>query len=311
MQKKMDLSYAVVGTGAIGGYFGAKLAKAGKRVHFLLHSDYAYVKEHGLRIRSVRGSFHLPKVLAYDKSEDMPPVDVVLVGLKTTNNALLSTILPPLLHEKTVVIAIQNGIGVEEDLAKEFPSVSIAGGLAFIASNKLGPGEVLHQDLGRLSIAYHGEGDLSILEQVCSDFTMADVSARLDSDLASARWHKLLWNIPYNGLSVALNATTDVLMECSSSRSLVKDLMEEVRLASLACGVQRPLTEEDIEKMLVMTSNMPPYAPSMKLDYDYKRPMEIVYMYKRPVEIAQSFGYKMSKTEALGQMLEFLEAKHV
>lgn len=94
------MRYGIIGTGAIGGYYGAKLAHAGQEVHFLLHSDYEYVKQHGLQVDSCDGSFHLDDVNAYGQTKDMPTCDVVLVGLKSVNNDKLPALLPPLLHDK-------------------------------------------------------------------------------------------------------------------------------------------------------------------------------------------------------------------
>lgn len=84
----MNITYAVVGTGGIGGYYGGCLAKAGQPVHFLLHSDYEFVRANGLQIDSVNGDFHLDNPLVYRDSHDMPQCDVVLVCLKTTQNHL-------------------------------------------------------------------------------------------------------------------------------------------------------------------------------------------------------------------------------
>ena len=89
------MNYAIVGTGAIGGFYGARLSRVGKEVHFLLHSDYEYVAEHGLRVDSCDGDFLLDHVNAYASTESMPKVDVVIVALKTTRNHLLTTLLTP------------------------------------------------------------------------------------------------------------------------------------------------------------------------------------------------------------------------
>ena len=102
------MTYAIVGTGAIGGYYGAKLARAGRDVHFLLHHDYEYVRANGLRVDSCDGDFCLPQVNAYNTPQQMPKSDVVLVGLKSTNQHLLRSLLPPLLHDRTLVVLIQN-----------------------------------------------------------------------------------------------------------------------------------------------------------------------------------------------------------
>ena len=128
------MRYTVIGTGAIGGYYGARLDKAGFEVHFLLHSDYRFVVDNGLTVDSCDGSFHLPSPKVYDNTASMPECDVVIVALKTTNNHLLPSLLPPLLKPDTIVLLIQNGIGVEADVEKMFPRQPLAAGLAFICS---------------------------------------------------------------------------------------------------------------------------------------------------------------------------------
>lgn len=116
------MKYAIIGTGAVGSFYGGKLAHAGCDVHFLLHSDYEYVKEHGLQVDSCDGSFHLHSPQVYNNTASMPQADVVIVALKTTRNHLLKELLPPLLHKETLVLLIQNGIGPEPLLQEQFPT---------------------------------------------------------------------------------------------------------------------------------------------------------------------------------------------
>ena len=130
------MKYGVIGTGAIGGYYGARLAQNGQEIHFLLRSDYDYVKQHGLQIDSCDGSFHLDALHVYNATIDMPQCDIVLVCLKSINNHKLRDLLPPLLGPQTLVVLIQNGIGVEQDVQQMFPDVQLAAGLAFICSAK-------------------------------------------------------------------------------------------------------------------------------------------------------------------------------
>ncbi|OJU50905.1 MAG: 2-dehydropantoate 2-reductase [Bacteroidales bacterium 45-6] len=305
----MKLRYGIVGVGGIGGFYGGKLAFHGEDVHFLLHNDYRYVKEHGLRIDSAAGDFILPRVNAYPHQDQMPVCDVVIVGLKTTNNHLLKDILPPLIHQDTVVLLIQNGLGLEADLAKEFPGLSIAGGLAFICSSKVGPGRISHQDYGALNVGSYSCSKPEIVQNIVSDFVQAGVEACL-VDLQSARWKKLVWNIPYNGMTVVLNGKTDELTLHPATRSLLRQMMEEVVAASRAIGVRENLGDEVPGQMLEMTEKMAPYAPSMKLDYDARRPLEIEYIYSRPLEEARKAGVEMPCVAALERQLKFLAEKN-
>jgi 2-dehydropantoate 2-reductase len=297
--------YGIVGVGAIGGFYGGKLAHSGLDVHFLSHSDYQFVKERGLQIDSCDGSFHLDKVNVYQNAADMPKCDVVVVGLKTTNNHLLRELLPPLLHERTVVILIQNGIGVEADVQAMFPETQLVGGLAFICSAKTEPGRVSHQCYGSVNLANYSCRDEALFTSVLNDFTNAGIAAA-SVPYEEARWKKAVWNMPFNGMTVALNTRTDLLLKNPATRQLIRDLMMEVVEASRALGVTG-VDEAFVEKMIDMTDNMTPYSPSMKLDFDFHRPMEIHYLYTRPIEIARAAGYRMHKLEMLEAELRFLQ----
>lgn len=299
------MRYGVIGTGAIGGFYGARLARSGQEVHFLLHKDYEHVREYGLQVDSCDGSFHLDAVNAYRQAADMPQCDVVLVGLKTINNHLLAGLLPPLLHDDTVVILIQNGVGVEADVQAMFPAVPLVAGLAFICSAKTGPGHVSHQCYGSINLGNYSCQDESRFQVILSDFTTAGIQAA-PVDYAEARWKKAVWNMPFNGMTVALNTRTDLLLRQPATRQLIHDLMMEVVEASRALGVQG-VDEAFVDKMMQMTDEMTPYSPSMKLDYDHHRPMEIHYLYSRPIAMAREAGYRMQKLEMLEAELKFLE----
>jgi len=306
----MPLKYTVIGTGAIGGYYGGMLAKSGKDVHFLFHSDYNYVKDNGLRVDSVNGDFSLKSVKAYNKTSDMPPCDVILVCLKSTNNKILRELLPPLLYPGTLVILIQNGLGLEEDLQNDFPGLHIAGAMAFICSNKTAPGHIAHLDQGALNIGSYSCPDIDLIEKVCSDFRESGVNCQ-SVELEPARWKKLVWNIPYNGMTVVLDTTTDRLMENADSRKLIYDLMVEVIEAANRVGDGKFIIPESFaDNMMDTTDRMTPYSPSMKLDYDNHRPLEVEYIYSRPVKRALEAGYDMKKVSMLEAQLKFIMAHY-
>ncbi len=303
------MRYAIIGTGAIGAYYGAKLAHAGNDVHFLLHSDYDYVKEHGLQVDSCDGSFHLDAPQVYRSTADMPDADVVIVALKTTNNSrLLPELLTPLLHTDPTVLLIQNGIGVEADVQKMFPKTQIAAGLAFICSAKSEPGRVNHQCYGSINIGNYSCHDTAQLKRLIADFDAAGVKAA-EVDYHEARWKKAVWNMPFNGMTVALGAQTDKILANAATRQLIYDQMLEVIGAAQALGV-KGLDSTFADKMIESTLQMTPYSPSMKLDYDFHRPMEIEYIYSHPIAEARAVGFDMPKLAMLEAELRFLDAKN-
>lgn len=300
------MRYGIIGTGAIGGYYGGKLAHAGNDVHFLLHRDYEFVKQHGLQVDSCDGSFHLDQPDVYGKVEDMPVCDVVLVGLKSVNNHLLPGLLKSLLHHDTLVVLIQNGIGLEDDLQRQMPGVAIAAGLAFICSAKTEPGRVDHQCYGSINFGNFSCKDEGMVAQVVEDFTAAGVEAHL-VEYQEARWKKAVWNMPFNGMTVALDTQTDQLLAFPDTEQLIFEQMMEVVGAAQQLGVKN-IDEDFAHKMIDTTKAMTPYSPSMKLDFDFHRPMEIHYLYSRPIEEARKVGFRMLKLEMLEAQLKYLES---
>ena len=298
------MRYGIIGTGGIGGYYGGKLAHDGQDVAFLLHRDYEYVKQHGLQVDSCDGSFHIDDVKAYQSTADMPRCEVVLVCLKSTNNHLLKDLLPPLLTPDTLVVLIQNGIGVEEDVQQMFPTTPLAAGLAFICSSKTEPGRVNHQCYGHINFGNYSCKDETKMQRLVDEFNHAGIKAGL-VEYMEARWKKAVWNMPFNGMTVALHTQTDLLLKHPATRRLIREQMMEVVGAAQSLGVAH-LDESFVDLMIQMTDEMTPYSPSMRLDYDFHRPLEIHYIYTRPIEIARKAGFPMPKLEMLEAELRFL-----
>ena len=309
-----QLRYGIIGTGALGGYYGACLQKSGSEVHFLLNSDFEHVRDRGLTVQSVNGDFQLPQVNAYRQAADMPPCDVVFICLKTTQNHLLPQLIPPL-APGAVVLTLQNGLNVEPGLAALVKNqATLAGGTAHICAHKIGPGHIRHADYGRINLApYTPEGtaqDIPVrLQEIAADLKAAGVETSLSENLLEVRWRKLVWNIPFNGLSVIINAKTDAMMADSHTVFLLEQLMQEVVVGAAAYDVTIP--QDFVQLMLDSTALMTPYLTSMKLDFDNRRPLEVEAIYGNPVRAAQEHGVAMPKTEVLYRQLCFLNARNL
>ena len=305
--------YAILGTGALGGFYGARLCRAGCDVHFLLHSDFERVREHGLVVDSKDGDFVLPRVQAYRDVRDMPRCDVVAVALKATNNHLLPLLLPPVLAEGGVVLLMQNGLGGEEVAARAAPGHVVVAGLCFLCSNKVGPGHICHSDYGAVRFAQYSAdgakaGVSDGMRAIGQDFAAAGIEVDLLDDLLLARWQKLVWNVPMSGLSVVLDTDTGALMADRHTRALAEDIMHEVVEGAQACG--RHIEQSLVQKMLEMTLAMKPYRASLKVDFDDRRPMEVEAIYGNPLRAAQQAGATMPLVETLYRQLKFLDARN-
>ena len=295
---------AIVGAGALGLYYGALLQKSGEDVCFLLRRDYDAVSRHGLKIFSINGDFTLPHVQGYRAPEEVGPVDLVLVGLKTFANERFSELVGPLLGEGTQILTLQNGLGNEEALAKLFGAARIIGGVAFLCSNRGEPGEVHHLGAGRIILGEYQCRDRERVERLVSMFVKAGVDCRATDDLKRSRWEKLVWNIPFNGLCALLQQPVNLLLEQESCRRLVREIMLEVIAAANAQLLVRPIAEGYADSMLEFTDNMGEYRPSMQIDREEGRQLEIASIFGAPLAYGKQQGIEMPRVEMLTTLLE-------
>ncbi|TLD69085.1 2-dehydropantoate 2-reductase [Phragmitibacter flavus] len=297
---------AIVGSGAIGCYYGARLAQHGHDVHFLMRSDHDHVSRHGLDIRSHIGDFHLPadQVHSHTTTADIGPSDLVIIALKTTSNHLLPDLIPPLLHENTAILTLQNGLGNEALLATHFGAQRILGGLCFVCINRLSPGVIDHSAQGLITLGeYDSSDDLQSRPQTIAEaFNAAQIPCKVEPSLALARWRKLVWNIPFNGLSIAAGSlTTEQILASPTLTQLVHDLMLEVIATANALG--HPLPESLADEMIANTRNMSAYKTSSLIDHLEGREVEINAIWQEPLRQAQAAGVPVPKLEMLTQLL--------
>jgi 2-dehydropantoate 2-reductase len=293
-------SIAIVGAGAVGGYYGARLAQRGHDVHFLLRGDYDAVQRNGLTVESCDGDFRIPPetVRAYNDPRRIPAVDLVIVTLKSTSNDQLDPLVRPLLHEHTAVLTLQNGLGNEDRLAELFGARRVLGGMAFVCINRVAPGVIRHTDHGVIRL-----GEFSVrqrtgrAERFAAMFNASRVKCEVLDDLRFGRWQKLVWNVPFNGLGATLDLTTDRLVKTDEGLALVRQLMEEVRVAARADGVDLPVDLVDLN--INNTLSMGPYKSSMQVDRQQGRPMEVEAILGEPLRRARAGGARVPVLDAL------------
>jgi 2-dehydropantoate 2-reductase len=319
------MKIAVVGCGAVGSFYGAKLCRDGHDVHFLLRSDYDVVRRKGVLIRSKQSDFQVQPKCATEP-QAIGPSDLVLVALKATANEELPRLLPPLVAKRTAVITLQNGLGVEEQLSATVMPEQVLGGLAFVCLNRVEPGVVHHIDHGNIVLGEYARDAYSRTREIAFIFNHARIKCEVTSDLARARWEKLIWNIPFNGLGVASAAgldaaftgrieteerqaclTTDLLLADAGWTKLVRDLMAEIIAIARALGhkVEEAQAEVNIERTLTMGA----YKPSTLLDFERGQPLELKSMFLEPLRCAREAGVWTPRLEALCAVLSGLNPK--
>jgi 2-dehydropantoate 2-reductase len=305
----------IIGGGSIGGFFGFLLARAGFDVHFLLRSEYEAVARDGLVVRGKKYSAMQPlPVNAYRSVDDMPQCEWLFIGAKATSNVDLAPLLEKVALPGAKVVSLQNGLGVEDALRPMLPdSLHLLGGLCWVGVHRDGPGIIRHIALGDIHLGYHSgpaekhTSPQEILNECVAMFQASQFNARAIPDLVEGRWRKLVWNIPYNGLSALLKTGTQSLTGNPDSHALLVDLMNEVVAGAAACGYAMP--EGLPEQLIDLTAPLDDYLPSMYFDSVLHRPMELDVMYAAPLAAAKRAGCSLPRTEALYRSLRFMEAK--
>ncbi len=294
--------------GSVGCLYGARLARAGHDVHFLMRRDLDAVRRNGLMIHSCDGDFHLA-AQAYGRSEDIGTVDLVICALKATALDDAEALIRPCVGPHTDILVLMNGLGVEDRFAECFPPERIYGGLAFVCINRGEPGVIHHYGYGRVMFG-HWLDDAVRARRMADLFASAGFEASVAPCLLRGRWEKLVWNIPFSTLTVSAGGvTTGQIMEDAGLRRVARLLMEETIAAGnadLPAGVRMepgPL----IDKMFANTATMGDYRPSMLVDYQAGRALEVEAILGEPVRRARRLGVPVPHMEMQYHLVSFLD----
>ncbi len=286
------MKIAVVGTGALGGWYAGLLAQAGHEVHCLARSDHAIISVRGLLLKNKGQEIAVRVASASADGQAVGPCDLVVVTTKSTANPILPRILKPLLGPATLVVTLQNGMGNVEVIAQAMPYERIVAGLCFVCINRVAPGVIDTTLAGYVRMAA-ARGDINPAVTTCVEvFKAAGVDTAAEASLESVLWKKLCWNIPFNGLSIAGGAiTTDVILAHPVLAERARVLMKEVQAASVARGYG--FNDQHVQRQFEVTVGMGPYRPSSLIDFIEGREVEIEGIWGEPLKRGQGAGVAM------------------
>lgn len=306
MGVKRDISWALVGPGAVGLYYGGRLAAAGHPLHVLARSDAAILKARGIVLSQIQPTTGVllskcavrPDSVATDAAT-IGSVDRVLIAAKSTVNEQLIEPLHRLVQPgRTVILTLQNGMGNAEFYARHFPKNPILSGLCFVCVNRVAPGMVENYHPGRVEIGSLGDRWPESVHQAVEAFRAAGVNAFSANILDAALWRKLCWNVPFNGLSIVGGAITcDRILAEPQLKIRARGLMDEVRAAAAVFGHE--ITESFLQGQFEVTEKMGAYQPSSLIDFVEKRPVEIEAIWGEPLRRGLAAGVAMPELEKL------------
>lgn len=291
-------NFAIVGAGAVGSYYGGRLAAAGHDVRFLLRSDYESVRENGLTVESIDGDFYLPEVNCFRTPEEVGSVDVIIVAWKTTSNHLFEKVIHPMLHEETAIVTLQNGLGNTEALGELFGIDRVLGAMCFVCINRIEAGLIRHTGGGMIAMGEAVPGVSDRLRELAAIFESADVFCKIAEDFGETQWRKLVWNIPFNGLCITEGGIdTGKLLAMPAGEGRVRELMLEVTSSAAALGFE--IENEFVEFQIERTYPMNDYRPSSMIDFVKGYPVEVEAIWGEPLRRAQAARVPTPKMEAL------------
>ena len=303
---------ALVGPGAVGGFYGGMLANSGVGLKFLFRSSYDAVRQDGLWLVHHSDGDREEKVeplLSFRDPLEIGVCDWVIVATKSTANDQLGEILAPMVGEGTGLLTLQNGMGNVENLAGMFGRKrTILAGLCFTCINRTEPNRIESLLPGYVQFGQYGSPLSQEAELMVSAFEEAKIKVKRVQSLDEALWRKLCWNIPFNGLSIACGGiTTDQILANSSHRARARRLMEEIQAGAFSHGIR--IEESFLERQFTLTEPMGSYKPSSLLDFLEGKPVEVETIWGVPLRRGLAKGIGMDELRKLYDELNSLTAQ--
>ena len=316
MNKTIAQKIAIIGSGAVGSYYGSRLAEAGHKVFFLMRSDYQHVKKYGLKISSPDGNIFIQKPNIVNKPDEIGKVDWIICGLKATASYKIPELFAPCIKKNTRILNLMNGLGIDEKIAKYFDKQSVFGGMAFTCINRGNSGVVNHLYKGFITIG-HITNDSNELKIANSLWAPTKVQVETNSSLLKARWEKLCWNIPFNGIGVCSGGiSTDIIINDPQLYLSAQNLMKEViniANADLTFNNSKQQINESkmIKSMFDHTVNIGEYRSSTVIDFLEQRTMEVDAIFNEPLRRAKKLNIKTPYLSLITSLIKNLNKKRL
>jgi 2-dehydropantoate 2-reductase len=267
---------AVFGTGAVGGYFGGRLAQVGEDVTFIARGEHLQaIRAYGLRVDSVKGDLLIQPAQTTDDPAQVGVLDVVLVGVKAWQVPEAAQAMHALIGPETFVVPLQNGVEAPSQLAEVVGAQHVLGGLARIISVKVGPGHIHHAGME----PYVAFGELDSrpserAERLRQTFERAGVTAEIPPDIRAALWTKFLFVVSWGGMGAVTRAPIGVLRSVPETRRMLEQAMREI----MAVAQERKiaLADDTIRKTIAYVDTLPPSGTtSLQRDIAEGKPSEL------------------------------------
>ncbi len=295
---------AIMGSGGVGGYFGARLAQGGADVHFVARGTHlAAMRERGLAIEGGPQPVHLPKVNVTDDPKTIGPVDAVMFCVKLWDTESAARQLLPLMQPATAVISFQNGVQKDDMLRPIVGKEALVGGVAYVGTTIGRPGVIVQT--GSVERLVFGEYDgrrSARVEAFYAACRRGGINAEISDDIRRSIWEKYVSLVAMSGATTSMRQTIGPIRGNPLTRQFLLDLAREVVAVGRAHGVALP--EDYAEARLAFFDSWPPeMTTSMHHDLQQGKPLELRWLSGGVVDLAAAVGVATPVNRAVRDIL--------
>ena len=301
------MKVVIAGAGGVGGYFGARLAKAGHDVFMIARGAHLEaIAKNGLRVKSQSGDM-LVRPGCGEDSSSFGPADLALVCFKAYDTASTTALYAPSVGPDTAIISLQNGLDNEPELIKAFGAEKVVGGVAFIGSRVESPGVILHTAFGSVAIGeMNGEASARV-ERLGQMFTATGIKAKMSQNIVKDKYSKMTWNIGFNGLCSILDCSAGDAVRFNPTRALVRSAMMEWITVARKTGVNLEYSIADVNIQVTETGGE--VIPSMLEDKRHGRRLEIETFNGKAERLGAQAGVPTPVNSMIANVVRFYNSR--
>jgi len=280
----------VMGSGGTGGYFGAKLARAGADVTFVARGTHLEsIRAHGLRVQSAVEGEWTVKAPAVERLDGQPPADLVLFCVKSFDTENAAAVVTPVIGPETGVLLIQNGIDNEEKLVRILGAGHVLGGMAQVFTTIEGPGVIRHVQLGRIVFGEMDGRETPRVLAFLAACRQAEIPAEISADVQRTLWEKYVFLTAHAGMTAITRCPAGVLRRLPDARRMYERLLGEMLALARAAGF--PLDAGYVERSFKLLDGMAEtFSSSLHYDLTNGKRLELEALHGHAVRLGERYG---------------------
>ena len=299
---------AVMGSGAVGGYFGAKLAAAKHRVAFIARGSHlAAMQANGLQLKSVNGDLHIRDAQFSADAQTVGHADLILFCVKSYDTTTAAESIRPMVSDRTLILSLQNGIDNPEKLACIYGEPRVLPAVVYVGAQVTEPGLITHSTGGRIIFGQMDNEISAPAQRVAKILTEAEIPCETTAEIRKVQWTKLLWNAPFCAISCATQANMKQIVESEQLVRLALDCMAEVKAAARTKGIE--LERRLFDNAIGFSRTLGEFKPSMLQDLESNKPLEYEAFNGVVVRLLEAAGRSAPINQTFFAMLAFLDQK--